>query len=310
MKQKIFVFICLLSLVIFSGCGLNKCNTPEEVITKLYSGEFKSADEVRKILYLVEDNDNASAISFLGDEVYQALGLKNRVNYENEYIQEVLKIDHVENLKIEKIDLGHRDSHYKVNGTVHCKDGSTVMLNNKLVRVITNPNEKNGKTKYLIHINPLIEHLDFCTYTFGTDDNKSLGIRVDSYYYGDGICFITVIRNYTDDNYILSDWPKGANVIWGDKSAELISPVTVNSKNNPIGKLSFNRGEYHAVILSDFNFGKIVTFKEAKELLKKNNSLIFNYIIKAENGLPSHHSEKQPLILNNIDQLSRQEGKS
>lgn len=305
MKQKLVFFICLLALVAFSGCGLDRCDTPEEVITKLYSGELKSADEVRKISYVIGEEDKASLYTtYLGDEVYPALGFKNRADYEKEYIQNVLSIDHVENLKIDKIVRSDTtlkaNSYYKVSGTIHYKNGSTEILNNRVVHVIPNINEKNGKTKYLVNITPVFEQLGFNMYSLGTDDNRKLVTRLSAQYCGDGIGFIAVIHNHTDDEYILSDWPKGANVIWGDKSVRLRNPVTINSKNNPIGQLSYNRGKYHAVVSSYFDLGKIITPEEAKELLKNNNSLIINYLTMGENGLPSMRSQKQPLVLDDI----------
>lgn len=310
MKQKLFVvFICLISLVILGGCGLEQCNTPEEVLTKLYSGKLKSADEVRKITYLVEDvdkdKDKVPIIIFGGDEMYHALGFKDRANFENETIQRILNIDHSENLKIEKVNLSQRSDYYKVNGTIHYKDGSTEILNNKLVPVVSNPDGKNGKTKHLVNINPLFEQIDFCSYAFGIDGNKKFGIRLHSYYHGNSICFVAVIENFTDDHYILADWPKGANIIWGDKSEMLQMPVTINSKSNPIGQNSYNGSKYHATFVSLFNLGKIVTLDEARELLKKNNSLTINYIIRGENGLPSMRYQKQPLVIDDIAPFSK-----
>lgn len=310
MKQKLVVFICLLALVAFSGCGLDRCDTPEEVITKLYSGKLKSADEVRKISYIIgEELQESLYTTYLGDEVYTATGFKNRANYENEFIKKILNIDHTENLKIEKIvrsgtgTMADKNSYYKVNGTIHFKDGSTEILNNGVVHVVLNTNEKNGKTKYLVNIFPVFEQLGFNMYSLGTDDNRKLVTRLSAQYCGDGICFVVVIFNHTDDEYILSDWPKGANVIWGDKSDRLQGPVIINSKNNPIGQHSFVKGKYHAVVLSYFDLGKIVTPEEAKELLKKNNSFTINYLTKGENGLPSLRYEKQPFIFNDIGKL-------
>ncbi|KHM51785.1 hypothetical protein NZ47_08405 [Anaerovibrio lipolyticus] len=304
MKQKLFVFICLISLVVFSGCGLDQCDTPEEVITKIFSGELKSADEVKKLFYIIGDEDKASPYTLMGEEVYTATGFNNRANYENEFIKKVLNIDHVENLKIKKIVRSDTtftpNSYYKVSGTIHNKDGSTEIMNNSVVHVVPNSNEKNERTKYLVNITPIYERLDFSRYAFGRGDEKTFGIQLSAHYCGDSICFIAFIENFSDDEYIMAEWPNGANVIWGDKSVRLQKPVIINSKNNPIGQLSYNRGKYHAFVVSYFDLGKIVTPEEAKELLKKNNSLIINYLIAGENGLPSMRSKKQQLVLDDI----------
>ena len=301
MKRTLFVFICLLSLVAFVGCGQEQYNTPEEVLTKLFSGKLKSSDEVRKLLYLEEDTDGEKKFTILKDEIYDALGYKNRANYEKKFISKILNIDHVENLKIEKMDLPDMHDYYKINGTIHYKDGSIETLDNGMLPVKLNKNEKNGKAKYLLKAVPFFKLIGDTPYSFTTyEDNKKIWVELYSFYGGDTICFIGIIGNHSDNEFILSDWPNGANVIWGDKSEMLQKPLTIKSANNPIGQESSSGAKYHATFVSVFNLGKIVTVKDAEKLIQENDRLIINYITKVENGLPSMRHQKQPLSLEYI----------
>ncbi|KHM51788.1 hypothetical protein NZ47_08420 [Anaerovibrio lipolyticus] len=297
-----------------------KPDTPKETITELYSGKLKNVDDINAIItnyYRLGKID-------CGDEVYHAFGFKSRKDYNNAFFNKILNIDHAENLNV--VDLGY--TFYRVNGTIHFKDGSTEYLNNKILSVVggetedKDPQSEMGRllkkiastifpnlfdAKFRINIAPVAAQIGKKGYWVNSSRNGEhlLNIDFETYYQGDSICFIAYIENLTDDEYILADWPNGANVIWGGKSERLLNPVIIRSKDNPIGTRIVEKKEniselprkedkkYHAVIASSFSLDRVVSLQEATNiLLWDNNKLTINYFTLGENGLPSLSAPK------------------
>ena len=356
MARKLFVvFLCMVTLALVGGCMQGKPDSPEEAIEAFYSGKFKNSEDLQAIImdyYLLGPDENASGTPLFfsendcGDEVYRAFGYKSRNDYQNVTINKLLNIDHAENLNV--VELGY--SFYRVNGTIHFKDGSTEYLNNKILSVVGGETEDKDSqseigqllkkiastifpdqfdSKYWINIAPVTAQIGKKHYWLDNTSNGEhlLSIDLETYYQGDSICFIAYIENLTDDEYILADWPKGANVIWGGKSERILNPVTISRKDNPIGTrkvkiyskdaalvngllarkddkkhheaisglTSEEDKKYHAIIACSFSLDRVVSLQEATNLLlRENNKLTINYSTRGENGLPSLSAPKDP----------------
>ena len=107
----------------------------------------------------------------------------------------------------------------------------------------------------------------------------------------------------------MADWPNGANVLWGGKSERILNPVTISRKDNPIGTRKVKvknkkhylmtpeeeEKKYHATFVCSFSLDKVVSLKEATNiLLRDNNKLTINYYTRGENGLPSTSATQEP----------------
>lgn len=334
-RKLFFVFLCMVTLTLAGGCMQGKPDTPKETITELYSGKLKNVDDINAIItnyYLLGPSEDALGNQLFfyeidrGDEVYHAFGFKSRKDYNNAFFNKILNIDHAENLNV--VDLGY--TFYRVNGTIHFKDGSTEYLNDRILSVESfEDEEKNSQSeigrllkkiastifpnlfdaKFRVNIAPVVAQIGKKGYCVNSSRNGEhlLNIDFETYYQGDSICFIAYIENLTDDEYILADWPNGANVIWGGKSERLLKPITIRSKDNPIGtrKVKVKNKEnifelpkeenkkYHAVIASSFSLDRVVSFQEATNiLLWDNKKLTINYFTLGENGLPSLSAPK------------------
>lgn len=336
-KKLLVAFLCVLTLLYAGGYMHGKPDTPEEALTEFYSGKLKDIDDINAIAtnhYILGPDEDASGNRLFGleeyrvDEVYRAFGFKSRKDYENVIINKLLNIDHAENFHV--VDLGY--SFYRVNGTIHFKDGSTEYLNNRILNVVHYEDEDKisqseiGQllkkiaykifpnlfdAKYRVNIAPVFAQIGKKHYWLYNTQNgeHSLSIDLESYYQGDSICFVAYIENLTDDEYILADWPNGANVIWGGKSERILNPITISSKDNPIGTRKVKvknkkhylmtpeeeEKKYHAIIVCSFSLDKVVSLQEATNImLWDNKKLTINYCTRGEHGLPSLSAPKEP----------------
>ncbi len=286
MKRKIFViFICLIGLLISAGCSKEKCDTPEKAVAKLFSGKI-DYKEVNDILdyqeyYLFPESARM--------EHYQAIGYKDRYAYKESL--NLYNIDHTENLTMDSVD----NSLYSVKGTIYFKDGSISYMNH-MVKIRELNSEENPTTKYRIFFSPFIARMGRQNYsTFDGNGNLLFKTELSAYFQGNKYLFIAIFKNHTDEQYIISNWPNGANIIWGDMYEEIPKPIVIKPKNNPIGTTEAGE-EYHATLAHEFDIGRTVQLNKAHLILNDNYTLVINYCVKGQNGLPSPSSQKFPLV--------------
>ena len=93
MKKLIFVIVLL--AIAYSYSYINTPKTPEETITKLFSGDLKSAEEVEQLLYFASGEDLP-----IDNTNYYVFGYNSREDYKNKNIENFLNIDHSKNIKV------------------------------------------------------------------------------------------------------------------------------------------------------------------------------------------------------------------
>lgn len=289
MKRKIFViFICLIGLLISAGCSKEKCDTPEKAVAKLFSGKI----DYKEVNDILDYEEHYFFPESARREHYQAVGYKDHDAYEDRLFHTICNIDHTENLTMDNI----ANSLYSVKGTIYLKDGSISHMNHMVHISEDVLSENNPTTKYRILFSPFIFRMGRQNYsTFDGNGNLLFKTELSAYFQGNKYLFIAIFKNYTDEQYIISNWPNGANIIWGDKYEEIPKPIVIKPQNEPIGTTEDGEN-YHATIAHEFELGRTVQLDEAVRIINDNYTLVINYCTEGKNGLPSPSSQEFPLV--------------
>lgn len=288
MKRKIFViFICLIGLLISAGCSKEKCDTPEKAVAKLFSGKI----DYKEVSDILDYEEHYLFPESARMEHYQAIGYKDYYAYKESLFHTICNIDHTENLTIE-----HTGSYYTVKGTVYFKDGSISHMSHMVdINEDVIP-EKNPTTKYRVFFSPFIYRMGRQNYsTFDGNGNLLFKTELSAYFQGNKYLFIAIFKNHTDKQYIISNWPNGANIIWGDKYEEIPKPIVIKPKNEPVGTTKDGE-EYHATLAYEFDLSRTLQLDEALRFINDNYTLVINYCTEGQSGLPSPSGQEFPLV--------------